>query len=421
MLSAEGIGTLLRVVRSRQFRTRDEQAAHLTAVGGRKFYVQNLKTWETERRLPQAHWYPLLAKGYGIPVSEIHRAVEVSRQYRRMTRAIQQQPLAASEETDVDRRTFMGATALAAGAAAQPWGRLAAALTPSKVNADVMQELSVRTVQLHDLGQHSPSALVMPAVTAHLDHMTALLPQAGRYRRDLAVQLSGTAALAGYTAYDDGDDDNARVYLSVAQDAAEEAGHPALLANIQADRAYGKSPAEARALLVSAQHFTKGPGLATAAAWLASMEAENAAKSGDRQGALLAMERAHTAYDYADPKADQLWVEFFTPARLDSWTVAVYAELGHPDLEETAEGALRKLSGTNGRTDALVMVNTSRAYLIAGNRERAAELARSAGQAYQDDKSRMVGDRLHEVATAFEQHHDPTSTQVAEELRAILV
>ncbi|MFF5490309.1 hypothetical protein [Streptomyces virginiae] len=51
MVSPDGIGELLRSIRKRADRTREQQAKLLTAAGP-WCGVENLKRWESERRLP---------------------------------------------------------------------------------------------------------------------------------------------------------------------------------------------------------------------------------------------------------------------------------------------------------------------------------------------------------------------------------
>ncbi|MGW1989468.1 helix-turn-helix domain-containing protein [Embleya sp. NPDC001921] len=112
-----GIGVLLRNCRESAGFTREEQALLLEkAQGGAWFDPENLKRWETERRLPTARWHPLLADGYGRSEDEIARAVAVSRQWRRR----HQVAGGRTEDPAVQRRRFLGAAAAAAGVVALP-------------------------------------------------------------------------------------------------------------------------------------------------------------------------------------------------------------------------------------------------------------------------------------------------------------
>lgn len=112
MMSPDGIGALLRTVRERAGRSQQEQSKAIEAAqGGRLFDPDNLKRWETERRLPTPVWHETIALAYGLTVSDVRRAVGASRQYRRRQ---------AKEGEDVNRRKFFYATAAAVGAGALP-------------------------------------------------------------------------------------------------------------------------------------------------------------------------------------------------------------------------------------------------------------------------------------------------------------
>ncbi|MFD6493488.1 hypothetical protein [Streptomyces sp. NPDC060188] len=111
MVAQDGIGALLRAIRERAGRTRDEQAKVIQeAQGGRWFDWENIKRWETERRLPVSDWPETIARAYGLKIADVQRAVSVSRQQRRR------------ENEDVNRRRFFGVAAATVGATALPNG-----------------------------------------------------------------------------------------------------------------------------------------------------------------------------------------------------------------------------------------------------------------------------------------------------------
>ncbi|GAA3303465.1 hypothetical protein GCM10020295_52140 [Streptomyces cinereospinus] len=82
MMSPDGIGHLLRGLREQAGRTRRDQAGHLERTSGRFVDPENIKRWETEKRLPIPDWHDVIAEGYGVPVEEVRRAVAASRRYR---------------------------------------------------------------------------------------------------------------------------------------------------------------------------------------------------------------------------------------------------------------------------------------------------------------------------------------------------
>ncbi|MEU7663760.1 hypothetical protein [Streptomyces lincolnensis] len=56
-----------------------------------------------------------------------------------------------------------------------------------------------------------------------------------------------------------------------------------------------------------------------------------------REGAVRALDRATTAFDYANPDAEQAWIRFYQRPRLDSLTVSTYSQLRHPGLGRVAK------------------------------------------------------------------------------------
>lgn len=81
------------------------------AQGRRVFDPENLKRWETEKRLPIPAWHETIAEAFELPVEEVRRAVAASRQHRRQQ---------GEENTEVDRRRFIGTAAAVAGIVALP-------------------------------------------------------------------------------------------------------------------------------------------------------------------------------------------------------------------------------------------------------------------------------------------------------------
>ncbi|KJY24158.1 hypothetical protein VR46_42770 [Streptomyces sp. NRRL S-444] len=65
MVSPDGIGELLRTIRERADRTREQQAKRMTAAR-LVCTVENLKRWETEKRLPTPVWRSAIRTVYGL-------------------------------------------------------------------------------------------------------------------------------------------------------------------------------------------------------------------------------------------------------------------------------------------------------------------------------------------------------------------
>ncbi|MFJ2111251.1 MULTISPECIES: hypothetical protein [unclassified Streptomyces] len=113
---------MLREIREEANLTREEQAQILAKIQGNQWFdPENLKRWETERRLPTPRWHQLLADGYGRSMEEILQAVAASKHRRRSER--QTSRIEEEEVTAVDRRKFLGAAALATGGLRCPESR----------------------------------------------------------------------------------------------------------------------------------------------------------------------------------------------------------------------------------------------------------------------------------------------------------
>lgn len=419
MLAPDGIGALLRGIREDAGRTRPEQARLIADAHDGYFDPENVKRWEKESRLPTPMWDPALSAAYGIPQATVRRAVGASRRYRKQAVAATVL-LHEQEEDDMKRRTAVfGPAAIAAGIAADPWGRLAAAVSRPKVDARTAAELTEKTAEFFTTEEHLPARLLARRLDGHLETLTALIPGAGRHERELMVAAGETAALAGWAAYDLGDIDGARNYYKTAALAGREAGHGAIVALALGYASYAMKPTAARGALADAQNHVRGHGYATARSWLAAREAEEAAGIGDQAGAVRALDRANTAFDYGTP-GEQAWTCFFRQARLDSLSLSAYSKLRHPDLVPTADAALEHLGTDDSKVRIAVLHDVANGYLAAGEREPGVEIGHRFVEAANATPTTMGRQRMKEFAAAL-----PADTAaaraLAEDIRAALV
>jgi tetratricopeptide (TPR) repeat protein len=408
MMSPDGIAPLLHHLRIQSGRRHKDIAEEIAEFMGEECEIQNPKRWESGRRIPTPRYRDAIAHVYGVPRREVDRAVEATKRAERLSK-IQQLDGA---ETDVDRRTFLGAAALAAGAAAEPWGRLAAALGGADVDAETVQALEQTTAGMFESEEHIPAALMVDKLAAHLDTITALLPRAGKYRAALAIAAGEAAALAGWMAYDLGDRRQAAQYYGVAVQAGQAAGHGAVTALALGYGSYAVPAPRAREMLSEAQRQVRGPGYATASAWLAAREAEEAARLGDREGAVRCLERAHTAFEYANPAAEQAWVRFFRRARLGSMAIYTYSQIGHPELGAAVVDALAALGDDEAKIRCSVLGDGALGWLAVGDVDQAVEVGGRALAATVEDDTTMGRTRLAALAQQL-----PDSTAAAIELR----
>jgi Helix-turn-helix domain len=418
MISPDGIGHLLRGLREATGYTRAEQAAVLERIADRFVDPDNIKRWETEKRLPIPDWHELIADGYGIPVDEVRRAVAASRRHRRLasTAALLEDEL---EVPPVERREFLGVSVLAAGVVVEPWGRLAAAVAGPRVDGEVTNRLIDATAEMFIRGRHLPARLLAERLTGHLETLTALIPRAGAHRTALMVAAGETAALAGWAAYDTGDVETALHYYKAAALAGREAGHPPVVALTMGYASYAADASKAQEMLAAAQTHVRGPGYATARAWLAGREAEEAAAAGDREAALRSLDRANTAYDYADPDAEQAWVRFCQRPRMDSLMVSTYARLQHHDLERMAQDSLDHLGDDNSMMAVAVLSDAATGYVVSGNMDLGVELGHRFVAAATRTPTTVGHKRLVSLARVLPQKHG-AARELSDSIRAAL-
>ncbi|MGW3201921.1 transcriptional regulator [Streptomyces sp. NPDC001118] len=417
MLCPDGIGLLLRSIRDATGRTREKQAEYLNTLGGPYVDPENIKRWETEKRLPVPYWHELLSRGYGLPVESIRRAIAASRQYRRAAGAAAL--LLDQEDDDMNRRSAVfGTAAIAAGIATDPWGRLAAAVSRPRVDDEAAQELLRKTAELFTTEEHLPARLLARRLATHLETLTALIPGAGRHEKALTVAAAETAALAGWAAFDQGDHEDALNYYETAALAGREAGHPPAVALAMGYASYAAAPDRAREMLRTAQDHVKGRQYAAARSWLAARESEEAAGIGDRDGAVRALDRAVTAFEYTEP-GELPWMSFYRQARVDSFTLSTYAKLRHPDLTEAADAALDHLGDDDSKVRIAVLHDVANGYAVAGEIEPAVEVGRRFVDAATATPTTMGRQRLADFAEVLPVQ-TPAARALTEDIRAAL-
>jgi transcriptional regulator with XRE-family HTH domain len=418
---AETFGALMRRLREASGRSQGEQAQLMSDLRGDgeqpTITRAEISRYERGGRVPRPRIARLYARSFGVPEGELLRAAAAERSARMAAGALTvdgDDLVAGGGEDDMRRRAFMGA---ALGVAAEPWGRLAAALDGAPVDAAAAHDVDQRTMAMFEAETQLPARQLYAGLGAHLDHITALLPTSGTHRGQLLIAAGETAALAGWMAYDMGDLATARRYYDTATRAGQAAGHPPVQALVLAYTSYAvDDPTTARSMLRAAQQQLRTPGCATARAWVSAREAEESAAIGDREGALRAVERAQAVYDYAQPDGEQAWVRFFSRARLDSMTVAAYARLDHPDLADVAAAALAALHEGDQKTRAVILGDVAGACTARGDYDQGAEVARDALAVTLEAEATLGRQRLSALAASLPD--EPVAQALAEELRA---
>ncbi|MFE6713897.1 transcriptional regulator [Streptomyces sp. NPDC057695] len=376
MVAPEGIGVLLRSIREGAGRTRDEQAKVVQeAQNGRWFDWENIKRWETEKRLPVPDWHETIARAYGVSVADVQRAVAASRQHRRSQRR---------ESEHVKRRSFLGVAAAAVGATAVPGMAQAregidGALAES--GSDDLAYLEA-AFERHRGGYRGRSPQeVLDKMRADLNLLGQVLnrPHPAGTRTDLARTTAGIAGLVAIVQHDHGDREDARRWFTTAEKAARESGDRRMTAWVLARHAmvplnYG---APEVALRIATRARRAAGGTPTAAAALASaVTARALAAIGDQRGARDAVKDVQVlAERLSGPEEADTW--FGYPAQKHFVHLSqAYTLLGDTEAAYSAQDdALYLTTSPSVMTRALVAMDTAACLRIDGDPSTAAEMA----------------------------------------------
>lgn len=332
---------------------------------------------------------------------------------------------APDQSPPVDRRSFVAAGALATSgvALAEPFDRLRRALQfPARLDATAVDLLEEATADHFTQEEQMPARLLARHVGAHVDLLSLLLAgSTERHRARLAVLAGECAALAGWLAYDTGDLSGARGYWQTAIDAARHAGDGPLLACVLTYLSYLTSsqgdPAEAFRLLSAAGGHVRSPQHAAARSWIAARGAEEAAALGD-PSALVSLERAMTAFDYAQSDTGRPWVKFFDNARLGSMAVATYARLGHPQVEGATRAVMGSLAANDHKTRAVILADVATGHMAHGDLDAGCELAARALEATLSGEAVLGRERLTALRPVLEASGTASGVEVAQRIGA---
>ncbi|MCT9003554.1 helix-turn-helix domain-containing protein [Streptomyces rhizosphaerihabitans] len=388
---------LLLQLRKKAGRTQEEQAAAINTVSGRDTMTRReINRYEQAKNIPTNHTVAHIAVACGLSPEHLQREAAAARAWRRKSAR-----RAGEDQDDVKRRTLLEGAVVGAAAAAEPWERLTHALKKGmRVDSAAAATLVDRASALHVSEGHQTALELQGEVEGHLDAITAALPRAGEYERTMTIAGGETAALAGWVAWDLGDHRRAHAYYKVTMECAEAAGHPPLRALALAYASYGAAtPGRAAELLAQAAKDVRGPGNAAASAWVYGRLAEEAASVGDDTNALRALERARFAYDFADHTAEQAWVRFVTPYRMDSLALSVYGQLGRHELAETADHAVDRLGRDLPESGVVVLGDLASALLRGGDLDQGVYVSRQFAAAVEARPNTMGRARAAAIAS----------------------
>lgn len=291
MMTPDGIGVLLRGRRERAGRTREEQADLLSAAqGGRWFDPENLKRWETEKRLPVSASHKVIAQAYGLSAEAVTAAVGASRRFRNMTQE--------EQEDEVNRRGFIGAVAAVGITASVPSIAQARegidhALGRAGTDGDLAYLEAAFERHRGGYNGRAPNRVLadMAADVGLLREVLARPHPAGD-RADLARTAAGIAGLVAIIQHDRGDERDAYGWFTTAEKAARESGDTRMRAWVLARHAMVPlnyhAPAAAARIAATARRAA-GLQPTAAGALAAAVSARALAALGDQRGAVRAI------------------------------------------------------------------------------------------------------------------------------------
>jgi transcriptional regulator with XRE-family HTH domain len=276
---------------------------------------------------------------------------------------------AHNERSGVHRRNLLfkvaGVTAAAAGTgllSQTPWQRLIDSVDKGRpVDTTTVQLIQDRTADLFLTEETIPARQLLESITQHRNTLQVLLANARieSIWNDLAIALGETEVLTGWVLFDLGRANEAAEAWGATLKIAKKTGDGPLAACSLGYWSYlatsRNDTAPAIRLIKQAKEYVPGSSAPATRSWLAAREAEELARMGDETGALRAIERALTAFDFARPRTERPWTAFFNTSRLGSMTVSAYTTLRHRDAPTAADSLLTSLSPMENKVRAIVL------------------------------------------------------------------
>ncbi|MCX5078967.1 transcriptional regulator [Streptomyces sp. NBC_00424] len=375
MVAPGGIGALLRTIREKADRTREQQGGLIERVQGRPFDEANLKRWETEKRFPVPHWHSTIATIYGITVEQVRAAIATSQRYRKAQ---------SNKEDDVKRRDFGRLAVVAAGAGVLPGIAQAREGIDGALAGSAQGELEYleAAFERHRGGYHgrSPDA-VLAEMRQDLDLLGQALarPHPVRERADLTRTAAGIAGLVAIVQHDRGDQRDAHGWFSTAARAARESGDRRMTAWVLARQAmvplnYGAPAAAAKIAAQARREAGRTPTAAGALA--AAVTARSLAALGDKRGATAALEDVRSLAERLDGDATaDTWLGYPEQKHHVHLSQA-YTLLGNTTAAYQAQDRALALTGSPSvMTRALLAMDTAACLRADGDPSAAADMA----------------------------------------------
>ena len=276
---------------------------------------------------------------------------------------------------------------------------------PSTVDSRTAEIVEASTSRLFDLQHHSPSRLLAPTVDRHIGTITALLGAARHeaVRRRLMLNAGRSALLAGWLAFDRGDNASAHRYWDTSIGAAESTVDSALLAASLTCLGYSAArrgdPGTAWQLSHTAGRHTPDDPRATA--WAVARSGLHAAELGETDAARTAMRRSlEIGADLANPipgDGAMPWTRFFDRSRQLAMVAHIAALVHDPYAAEYAVQAVAALGPARVKSRAVVLAECALVAGLAGELELCLDYGASAAPLTREMDVSLASDLLYAV------------------------
>ena len=368
--------------------------------------LHKLQTWARALHIPAyLLWFDVSSDPSDTPASPPVRTVERPEQ---------------DEESDVRRRELFTTTRVTAAAAAgskllvdTPWHRLIDSVdTGRPVDAATVQLIHDQTADLFYAEETTPSRELLESMIQHRKTIKTLLSNSRTesIRNGVMVAMGETDVLRGWLFFDLGRGKDAvdawRSALSVARETGDGPLAACALSYWSYLAASRNDTAPAVRLLQQAREYVPGASAPATRSWLSAREAEELARLGDETGALRALERALTAFDFARPRSERPWTAFFSASRLGSMTVSTCTTLRHRETTAAADSLLASLPPIRNKVRAIVLSDLTISAVEMNDYDRATTLVSDAIKLTTQTEASLAKHRLLALAATL----PPTSS-----------
>jgi tetratricopeptide (TPR) repeat protein len=236
--------------------------------------------------------------------------------------------------------------------------------------------------------------------------------------------LGETNALAGWLLFDLGRASDATDAWRSALRVAKETGDGPLAACALSYWSYlatsRNDTAPAIRLLQQARDYVPGSSAPATRSWISAREAEELARQGDETGAMRAVERALTAFDFARPRSERPWNVFFSASRLGSMIVSTYTTLRHRETNVAADSLLTSLPPIHNKVRAIVLSDLTVNAVQMNDYDRATTLAPDAIEAASRTETSLAKQRLLALAATLPSTGNRSLTPLRDQILSTL-